>query len=133
MMKADILFACEGAGMSAVWTPQRRPIWIVMLLFVAGLFAVIIWHPVLIIGYPRQEFLEWYIVSGLLLIGLTAASRDETIYASMFALYALAVGLIVATPIPALLAKLAALGCIALGLLLGLNESVGSDTFAASE
>ena len=119
--------------MSAVWTPQRRPIWIVMLLFVAGIFAVVIWHPVRILDYPRPEFLEWYIVSGLLVIGLTAASRDETIYAAMFALYALAVALIVATPIPELMAKLGALGCIALGLLLGLNESVGSDTFAANE
>lgn len=105
-------------GMSDLLTRQRRPIWIVVLLFAVGVFGIIIWDPVLVQEFPRKQFLEWYIVSGLLLIGLTAASKGETVYAPAFGLYALAIALLVATPIPELLAQLGALVCLVLGVLL---------------
>lgn len=120
--------------MPDVWTRQRRPIWIVMLLFIVGILIVIIWHPVLIQGFPRGQFLEWYIVSGLLLIGLTAASRGETTYAPAFGLYAIAIALLVATPIPELLAQLGALVCFALGIVLAHGtDGMNTNTSTASE
>lgn len=115
--------ARKDTDMPEIWTRQRRPIWIVVLLFVAGAFAIHFWHPVLVQGFPREQFLEWYSITGLLLIGFTAAIRDETTYAPMFALYALALTLIVAVPIPELLAQLGALVCIGLGVLLVSNAN----------
>lgn len=104
------------------WTRQRRPVWIVLLLFVAGAFAIIIWQPELIADFPREQFLDWYAVCGLLLTGLTAAVTGETTYALMFALYALAFTLLAAAVLPELIAKFGALACLLLSVLLADTE-----------
>jgi hypothetical protein len=134
--------------MADVWTRQDGPIWIVVLLFIAGVFAIFVWYPVsvgspppheeffkwFIENFPRGQVFEWYIVSGILLIGLTAANRGKTTYAPVFALYALALALLVATPIPELLAQFGALVCLALGVLLAHGtDGAKTDTSAAGE
>jgi drug/metabolite transporter superfamily protein YnfA len=121
-------------GVHDIWTRQRRPIWIVLLLFIAGAFAIVIWHPDRIVRFPRKQFLEWYSVSGLLLIGLIAAIRGDTTYASMFALYALAFMLLVAAPVPELLAQLGALVCLVLGVLFATTAgATNADVSTANE
>lgn len=97
---------------------QHRPLWIVLSLFVAGVFAIIIWNPVLIADFPLEQFLDWYAVSGLLLVGLTAAIEGDTMYALLFALYALAFTLLVATVLPNVIAKVGVLVCLTLSVVL---------------
>lgn len=109
--------------MSGVWGwIKRRPVWIVLLLFVAGAFASIIWQPKLIADFPREQFLDWYAVCGLLLTGLTAAVTGDTTYALVFALYALAFTLLVAAVLPDLIAKFGALACLLLSVLIADTE-----------
>lgn len=104
------------------WTRQRRPVWIVLLLFVAGAFAIVIWQPALIANFPREQFLDWYAVCGLLLTGLTAAITGDTTYALMFALYALAFTLLAAAVLPELIAKFGVLITLLLSVLLADTE-----------
>lgn len=96
---------------------QRRAVTVGLGLFVVGLCAILLWRPVLIAEFPRNQVLDGYVVAGLLGIGLAAAACGEQTDALVFGLYALGFGVLVA---PLISSELATLGAAVCFLLTGL-------------
>lgn len=100
------------------WCQQRRAIRGGLVVFALGAGAILLWQPELIADFPRDQFLDGYVVSGLLVLGLVAASCNETIDALTFGLYALGYGILVAPLLSTEIAVLGAITCFLLTLLL---------------
>lgn len=100
------------------WCQQRRAIRGGLVVFALGASAILLWQPELIADFPRNQFLDGYVVSGLLGLGLVAAGCGETTEALMFGLYALGYGILVAPFLSTEIAILGAITCFLLTALL---------------
>ncbi|UPM42598.1 hypothetical protein [Halocatena salina] len=100
------------------WCQQRRAIHGGLVVFALGACAILLWQPEMIADFPRDQFLDGYVVSGLLLIGLTAAGCGETTDALTFGLYALGYGILVAPSLSTEITVLGAITCFSLTVLL---------------
>lgn len=103
---------------SGVWCRQRRAIRGGLVAFAVGAGAILLWQPELIADFPRDQFLDGYVVSGLLVLGLIAAGCGETTEALTFGLYGLGYGVLVAPLLSTEMATLGALACFSLTVLL---------------
>lgn len=113
--------------MFRAWCTRRRAIRGGLVAFVLGMCVILLWRPVLIADFPRDQFLDGYVVSGLLGIGLVAAGCGKTIDALAFGLYALGYGILVAPLIATELATLGAIACFSLTVLLAETRRTSTD------
>lgn len=109
------------------WCQQRRAIRGVLVAFAVGAGAILLWRPELIADFPRDQFVDGYVVSGLLVIGLIAAGCGETTDALTFGLYALGYGILVAPQLPTEIAILGAITCFSLTVVLADTRRATTD------
>ncbi|RRJ30359.1 hypothetical protein [Halocatena pleomorpha] len=100
------------------WCHQRRVIRGGLVVFALGACAILLWQPAFIADFPLDQFLDGYVVSGLLVLGIAAAGCGTPIDALTFGLYALGYGILVAPSLSTEIAVLGAISCFSLTALL---------------